>query len=74
MAVPVHMWIKDDGGAVIRGGSDVINAEILHEDFGNDSIRIFSHLKHFHRGININFIRRENQSRSLKGGYRQFFQ
>ena len=27
MAVPVHMWIKDDGGAVIRGGSDVMNRE-----------------------------------------------
>lgn len=27
MAVPVHLWIKDDGGAVIRGGSDVHNRE-----------------------------------------------
>lgn len=27
MAVPVHMFIKDDGGAVIRGGSDVMNRE-----------------------------------------------
>lgn len=27
MAIPVHMWIKDDGGAVIRGGSDVMNRE-----------------------------------------------
>ncbi len=23
MAVPVHLILKDDGGAVIRGGSDV---------------------------------------------------
>ncbi|WP_277976135.1 Hcp family type VI secretion system effector [Pantoea endophytica] len=27
MAIPVHMFIKDDGGAVIRGGSDVMNRE-----------------------------------------------
>lgn len=23
MAVPVHLFLKDDGGAMIRGGSDV---------------------------------------------------
>lgn len=27
MAIPVHMFIKDDGGAVIRGGSDVMHRE-----------------------------------------------
>ena len=27
MAIPVHMCIKDDGGAVIRGGSDVMHRE-----------------------------------------------
>lgn len=27
MAIPVHMFIKDDGGAVIRGGSDVVHRE-----------------------------------------------
>jgi type VI secretion system secreted protein Hcp len=27
MAVPVHLWLKDDGGAAIRGGSDVRDRE-----------------------------------------------
>lgn len=27
MAVPVHLWLKDDGGALIRGSSDVANRE-----------------------------------------------
>lgn len=27
MAIPVHMFIKDDGGAEIRGGSDVMHRE-----------------------------------------------
>ena len=27
MAVPVHLFLKDDGGAMIRGGSDVANRE-----------------------------------------------
>ena len=27
MAIPVHMFIKDDGGAVNRGGSDVMHRE-----------------------------------------------
>lgn len=27
MAVPVHLFLKDDGGAVIRGGSDVQERE-----------------------------------------------
>ena len=27
MAVPVHLFLKDDGGAMIRGGSDVRGRE-----------------------------------------------
>ena len=27
MAVPVHLFLKDDGGAMIRGGSDVQDRE-----------------------------------------------
>lgn len=27
MAVPVHLWLKDDGGAIIRGSSDVMDRE-----------------------------------------------
>ena len=27
MAVPVHLWLKDDGGANIRGSSDVRDRE-----------------------------------------------
>ena len=27
MAVPVHLFLKDDGGAMIRGGSDVADRE-----------------------------------------------
>lgn len=27
MAVPVHLFLKDDGGAMIRGGSDVEGRE-----------------------------------------------
>lgn len=27
MAVPVHLFLKDDGGAMIRGGSDVQGRE-----------------------------------------------
>lgn len=27
MAVPVHLWLKDDGGALIRGSSDVKDRE-----------------------------------------------
>ncbi len=25
MAIPSHMWLKDDGGALIKGCSDVAN-------------------------------------------------
>lgn len=27
MAIPVHLWLKDDGGAMIRGSCDVIERE-----------------------------------------------
>lgn len=27
MATPVHLWLKDDGGAIIRGSSDVMDRE-----------------------------------------------
>ncbi|HGS6999585.1 Hcp family type VI secretion system effector [Raoultella terrigena] len=27
MAIPAYLWLKDDGGALIRGGVDVINRE-----------------------------------------------
>lgn len=27
MAIPSHMWLKDDGGALIKGSSDVANRE-----------------------------------------------
>lgn len=27
MAIPAYMWIKDDGGAVIRGSVDVQHRE-----------------------------------------------
>lgn len=27
MAIPAYLWIKDDGGALIRGGSDVKDRE-----------------------------------------------
>lgn len=27
MAIPAYLWLKDDGGALIKGGVDVINRE-----------------------------------------------
>ncbi|MBV8041918.1 Hcp family type VI secretion system effector [Pluralibacter sp.] len=27
MAIPSHLWLKDDGGALIKGSSDVMNRE-----------------------------------------------
>ena len=27
MAIPVYLWLKDDGGALIKGGVDVLNRE-----------------------------------------------
>ncbi|MBB1199011.1 type VI secretion system tube protein Hcp [Enterobacteriaceae bacterium 89] len=27
MAIPVHLWLKDDGGSLIRGSSDVMDRE-----------------------------------------------
>ena len=34
MAVPVHLWLKDDGGSVIRGASDVAGREYSIELLG----------------------------------------
>ncbi len=34
MAIPSHMWLKDDGGALIKGNSDVANREGSTEIIG----------------------------------------
>lgn len=41
MAIPAYLWIKDDGGALIKGSVDVADRE--------DSIEILS----FMHGLNI---------------------
>ncbi len=56
MAIPAYLWLKDDGGAVIKGSVDVhgregsieiigLNHGISGEDFGRSDFRIHSELE-----------------------------
>ena len=61
---------KSIGRMMFRGPACCLvrSAECRHRD------RMMSDFKQFYRGIHIDFIFREDQGGSLKGGDRQFFQ